>query len=142
MAMNGPILIIEDDPNDVEVITAAFAALGAKNELRIFTFAQQAMDYLMVTEEQPLIILSDIRMPELDGLNFLKRIHLTPYLRKKSIPFIFYTGMVSPEIIDEAYTIGVQGFYKKADNFETIKEQLYSILMYWNRCLHPNSPVS
>lgn len=138
MALKGPIVIIEDDVNDAQVIVAAIQELEAENELKVFHFAEDALEYLMATNDRPLIILSDIRMPVLDGLNLLKRIHSTAYLRKKAIPFVFLSAMASPEIVNEAYEIGVQGFYKKGTNFSGLKEQLYSILIYWNRSLHPN----
>ena len=137
MAVQGPILLIEDDLNDADVIAAAITELGVKNELKLFS-AQDALDYLTVTTDRPFLILSDIRMPGLDGLALLKQIHCTEYLRKKAIPFIFYTGIVTRDIINEAYDIGVQGFYKKADHFTAIKDQLLSILVYWRQCLHPN----
>lgn len=139
MALNGPILIIDDDANDTEVVVAALKEIGAKNELKTFASAPEALEYLTVTTDKPLVILCDVRMPGMDGLGFLKTIARTEYLRKKVIPFIFFTEIASPEIVDEAYDIGVQGFYKKAGSYDTVKEQLYSILLYWSRCLHPNS---
>jgi CheY-like chemotaxis protein len=139
MALNGPILIIEDDSNDADVIMAAIKELGVKNELKNYIKAQDAIDYLMVTTDKPLVILCDIRMPELDGMAMLKHISNTEYLRRKSIPFIFLTEIASKEIINEAYNIGVQGFFKKQINYTSIKEQLLSILVYWEKCLHPNA---
>ncbi len=138
MALNGPILLIEDDSNDADVIMTAIKELGVKNELKRFDKAQDAIDYLMVTTDKPLVILSDIRMPELDGLAMFKHIENTEYLRKKSIPFIFLTEIATREIINEVYDIGVQGFFKKQSSYTALKDQLLSILVYWEKCLHPN----
>ncbi len=139
MALHGPILIIEDDADDTEVISAAIKELGAENALLKFTNAEEALEYLLRTTDRPLFILCDVMMPRLNGLDLLKQISLNEYLKKKAIPFIFFTNAAGQEIVDEAYLLGVQGFFKKAGSFNVMKEQLYAILMYWNRCLHPNS---
>ncbi|MEO6914241.1 MAG: response regulator, partial [Chitinophagaceae bacterium] len=114
MALDGPILVIEDDPNDTDVISAALRELGVKNTVRPFNAASDALEYLLDTPDKPLIILCDVRMPGMDGLSFLKTIHQNEYLKKKTIPFIFFTVVATPDIINKAYDFGVQGFYKKA----------------------------
>lgn len=139
MSINGPILIVEDDTNDADVMAAAIKDLQIKNEIKTFFDGREVVDYLMETTDRPLIILCDIRMPGVDGISLLKHIDQTDYLRLKAIPFVFFTGVVSKAIVCEAYNIGVQGFYQKASSFAGIKEQLYCILVYWMRCLHPNS---
>lgn len=141
MALQGPIILIEDDPNDIEVITAAVTELGYLNAVRPFTDAQEALDYLRTTDKKPFVILCDIRMPRTNGLAFRKAILDDDYLRKKSIPFVFFTAAVSMEIINEAYDMEVQGFYEKATSYAGVKEQLSCILVYWAHCLHPNRDV-
>jgi CheY-like chemotaxis protein len=139
MALTGPVLVIDDDTNDAEVIEAAIRDLGVKNEVKRFASALLAIDYLFMTTDQPLIILSDIRMPGMDGLSLLKKIAETPYLREKAIPFVFLTGFATRQIVDTAYKIGVQGFYRKASSYVELKDQIFSIMAYWTRCLHPNT---
>lgn len=141
MALEGPIIVIEDDPNDTDVISTAFAELGVKNRILTYNMAIDALRYLEVTKEQPLLILCDVRMPGMDGLSFLQTIYDTEYLRRKSIPFIFFTVLATPDIINKAYDLGVQGFYKKAGNYTALKDQLLSIVVYWKHCLHPNSEL-
>ena len=131
--------MIEDDPNDTEVIQAAIKDIGVRNQVRTFNSAGDALDYLRGTGEQPLLILCDVRMPGMDGLAFLQTIYNDEHLRKKSIPFIFFTIIVTPDIVNRAYDLGVQGFYKKASNYTALKDQLLSIFVYWQNCLHPNS---
>ncbi len=138
MALQGPIIIVEDDLNDAEVVTAAIREIGIPNEVKTLIGAGEALDYLKTTEDRPFVILCDIRMPVMNGLAFRQKIQEDEYLRKKSIPFIFYTGLVSQEMVNEAYDLNVQGFYQKAKSYEGVKDQLYSILIYWKQCLHPN----
>jgi CheY-like chemotaxis protein len=141
MALEGPIIVIEDDPNDTDVISTALTELGVKNSIVTFNLAKEALAYLWETKEKPLLILSDVRMPEMDGLTLLQSIYSAEYLKKKSIPFIFFTVLASSDIINRAYDLGVQGFYKKADNYTKLKDQLLSIVVYWKQCLHPNSEL-
>ncbi len=140
MALTGPILLIEDQENDIEVIKAALIDLGIRNGVVAYTTAEDALNYLNVTSDQPFVILSDIRMPGMNGLEFRKVINTTPFLRRKAIPFVFLTAYVTPQIVNEAYDLDVQGFYRKENNYEALKEQLLSICIYWQRCLHPNRP--
>jgi CheY-like chemotaxis protein len=139
MPLTGPILLIEDDRNDAEVITAAIKDLAFRNEIIHFLSAGDALAYLFQTKQQPLIIISDIRMPVLNGLSLLRQIQSNEFLKMKAVPFVFLTGVVARAIVNEAYSIGVQGFYVKPHVYEELKEQLYFILHYWSRCVHPNS---
>lgn len=141
MALTGPIIIVDDDLNDADVIAAAIKDIGVPNEIRIIQGAEDAFNYLLTTEEQPFLILCDIRMPKKDGLVFRNSIMGNEQLRKRSIPFIFYTAIVSQEIVNLAYDMEVQGFYQKASGYEGIRDQMLSIFMYWKQCLHPNKKV-
>jgi len=138
MALNGPIILVEDDTNDVDVIIEAIKEIGVTNEVIAFYTAQEAYDFLITTTESPFFILCDVRMPYVDGLSFRRNIFKNEELRKKSIPFIFFTGLVSQDIVNEAYNLEVQGFFEKAPSYDAIKEQLLTLCLYWKQCLHPN----
>lgn len=129
---------MEDDTNDASVIATAISEIGIPNEVKIIDSAQEAYDYLLSTTDKPFIIMSDVRMPAMNGLEFRKKIMENEYLRRKSIPFVFYTAMVSQEMINEAYELQVQGFYAKASSYEGVREQMLTIMIYWRHCLHPN----
>ncbi len=139
MAHNGPIIIVDDDLHDIDVVTAAITELGFKNPIRSFTGAKSAMDFLGSTTDIPFIILCDIRMVEMNGLEFRNAVNQNDYLRKKSIPFIFLTAAVSQEIVNIAYDLTVQGFLIKPRTFEDLKSKLHTVLNYWTECVHPNS---
>ncbi|MBC8033708.1 MAG: response regulator [Chitinophagaceae bacterium] len=138
MALHGPIIVVEDDTNDAEIIRDAIKDIGVTNEVKLFPSAHDAYEHLLHTTHRPFFILCDIRMPTIDGLSFRKRICGNEVLKKKSIPFIFFTAIVSQEIVNEAYDMEVQGFYQKARTYEGIKEQLLTICVYWKQCMHPN----
>ena len=139
MSKKGPIILIDDDANDIDVIKAAIVENEFTNEILVFSGAKPALDYLMETDQKPFLILCDIIMHELNGLEFRKLINHNESLRKKSIPFIFLTAAVSTDIVNEAYDLTVQGFLKKPNNFNELKVQMGNVLRYWTNCVHPNS---
>lgn len=138
MALKGPIILVEDDANDAEVVAEAIKEIGVQNKVITFMAAEEAYRYLTTTADKPFFILCDIRMPVLDGLSFRDRIIKNPSLKKKSIPFVFFTGVVSQDIVNSAYDMDVQGFYQKEKSYEGVKEQLLAICLYWKASLHPN----
>lgn len=138
MSLAGPILLVEDDLYDSDMIINGLKDLGIKNEIHSFTTTKEVLEYLLSTKQQPFIILCDIMLPEKNGLDFRNSIITNLFLKKKSIPFIFYSAFANQQIIQEAYDLDVQGFFKKPDNYEALKKELYCIYEYWEKCLHPN----
>lgn len=135
---NGPILIIDDDEDDQAVIQEALKDIGVKNEIILFRDCDVAFNYLMSTPENPFLILCDVNLPKVDGTEFRRKICEVDYLKKKSIPFVFFTTTARPEAVEEAYKLSVQGYFEKPFKFEDLKEKLTLITNYWQQCLHPN----
>ena len=140
MAKSGSIIIIDDDLDDQEILTAAADELGVSNKLLFFTRCQPAFEYLQTTEEQPFLILCDINMPLMTGIEFKKQIDNDKRLRKKSIPFIFFSTSTDKATVEEAFIeLTVQGFFKKSYNVSELKKTITIILEYWQLCKHPNA---
>lgn len=139
MSQTGPILLVDDDAEDLDLIVTALQQLQVENEIKTFLYGQELIDYLLVTEDKPLLILCDIRMPLMNGLELRKRLQKDPYLLKKSIPFIFLTAAVSQAIVNDAFEMTVQGFFKKGKAFTELQQHLRFIVDYWKTSLHPNS---
>ena len=141
MSLKGPIVSVEDDEDDQYLIEQSIRRLSIPNEVRFFANGQEALHYLEQTDEKPLLILSDVNMPIMDGLEFRHHINRSDFLRKKSIPFVFLTTASNPTLIQAAYDAAVQGFYKKANNYAGMHQQIRLIIEYWQSCLHPNSDL-
>ena len=139
MSLKGPIISVEDDEDDQYLIGQAMKALSVPNKLRFFTNGQQALDYLIHTDEKPFLTLCDINMPIMNGLEFRRHIQASDFLRSKAIPFIYFTTGASPELVIAAYKATVQGFYQKAPHYDAFQEQIRVIVEYWTKCLHPNN---
>ena len=140
MAASGPIIIIEDDEDDQEFIAQVLEELEVKNKILFFISCIPAMEYLRQTTESPLLILCDVNLPIKTGIEFKDDIDSDPKLRRKSIPFVFYSTSDDQPTVDYAYThLTVQGFFRKPARLEDIKELMRVIIGYWKLCLHPNT---
>ena len=139
MAKTGPILILEDDQDDREIYETIMASLGVKNEIRFFEGGDDLLRYLQVTHEQPFIILSDINLPRMTGLELRRQIDADEFLRRKSIPFVFLSTVESKEVVDEVYELTVQGYFVKKNVMSEVEKQVKQILDYWRDCKHPNA---
>jgi CheY-like chemotaxis protein len=139
MTKGGPILVFEDDTDDQELIGEVIASTGYKNEVIFFTNGEAAFNFLMTTLTKPFLILSDINMHIMNGLELRRKIDKIEHLRKKSIPFIFFSTTATPDAVDEAYELTVQGFFVKDHSMAKMKEDIKLILDYWSLCKHPNT---
>ncbi|MCE7064849.1 response regulator [Dyadobacter sp. CY326] len=139
MSVKGPIISIEDDFDDQFLIRSVVEELQIPNPLIFFTNGLEALLYLETATEQPFVILCDINMPVMNGLELRNRIEENEYLRKKSIPFIFLSTADNPHIISTAYESTIQGFFKKENSFDDLKKRIKIIFEYWQSCLHPNN---
>lgn len=86
---SGPIIIIDDDIEDISFIKDAFHLLELKNELIAFDDAFEALRFFIKTPSKPFIVLCDINMPKINGLEVRKKIFDDASLRMKTVPFLF-----------------------------------------------------
>lgn len=133
-----PIMIVEDDSDDIAMLTDALTAIGVKNKCICFESASEALDYLVTGNEYPLLIISDINMPFMNGLDFKKKINANEKLDKKKIPFVFLTTADSETLVNEAFQLSVQGYFKKPVEFSELNGVAHSIVDYWNKSRLPN----
>ena len=140
MSKSGPIVLVEDDQDDKEIFETILEDLNIKNKFVWFRESESAFDYLSTTSESVFLIFCDINMPGFTGLEFKRNIDGDPELRKKSIPFVFFSTFASQKAIDEAYIkMTIQGFFEKPSKYDEVKTLIKLILDYWKYCKHPNS---
>ncbi len=139
MNENGPILILEDDPDDQEILEIVFQSLKAKNVRKYFSTSEEFLDYLHTTGDKPLIIFSDINMVRANGIDLKRQIERDTFLRSKTIPYIFLTTSANPSDVLAAYDLNSQGFFVKSASFPEMIDKLNHILAYWKDSLHPNN---
>lgn len=138
MNKGGPIIIIEDDLDDQEVLTDVFKELDYPNEIIFFGDGIEALEYLIATEIEPFIIFSDINMPKLSGMELREKIHENEDLRVKSIPYLFFSTSAQQQHVVDAYSKSIQGFFVKPAIYSEIKAVIKTIVTYWQTCVSPN----
>jgi len=139
MSKIGPIILADDDADDCHLIKAAFQEMKIPNEVICIHTGKEVLAFLRETNKQPFLILSDINMPAINGIELRKQIIADPYLRKKSIPFVYITTSPVKSSVFEAYEMNVQGFFEKSQTYEGLKNMLRQIYEYWQNCWHPNN---
>lgn len=138
MLRTNPIILVEDDKDDYELFKNVLKDLNFHHKLIWFENSIEAFDYLITTEEQPFLIFSDINMHLQNGIEFKSKIDSDKRLRRKSIPFIFYSTTVDKEFVNRAYTeMTIQGFFQKAGDYNEMKAIIKVIIDYWECCQHP-----
>lgn len=139
MNKDGTIVVIEDDEDDRFVLEEVFNELGYPNDRIYFPDGVSALDYLHQTKDRPFIILSDINLPRLDGLELRRKLHTDAALSLKCIPYIYFTTALNQRAVIDAYSTSAQGFFVKPSHFDDIKDTIFAIVEYWKKCAAPNN---
>ena len=138
MNKRGPIVIIEDDIDDQDILAEIFKELNYDHKLIFFADSVQALAYLTDTDVEPFLVLSDINMPKLNGMELRDKIHNNEDLRMKSIPYLFFSTSAEQNHVIDAYSRSVQGFFVKPNNYDKLKNTIIKIVEYWQECVSPN----
>ena len=127
------ILLVEDNPYDVEITVKALKKGRIKNELVVARDGQQALDMLFGNgsgeKRLPGLVLLDLNLPKVNGLEVLKQLKADPDLRR--IPVIVLTASTHEEDIVRSYDLGVNTFISKPVEFEEFIKVLSLIEQYW-----------
>ena len=138
MNKTGPIIIIEDDTDDQEILKDIFKDINYPNEVVFFTDGILALEYLTNTDVEPFLVLSDINMPKLNGMELREKVHNNEDLRLKSIPYLFFSTSAEQNHVIDAYSRSIQGFFIKPHSYDKLKAMLIKIMEYWQECQSPN----
>jgi CheY-like chemotaxis protein len=139
------ILLIEDDVVDSQTVKRFFEAYHLPHELRVMDNAQEALDDLRraarhaARESRPGLILLDLNMPGMNGLEFLAEVKADPALR--SIPVIVLSTSDLDSDVRASYQGGVAGYFVKPLEYTQFVATLESIVRYWELCQHPQEPA-
>lgn len=133
---NRRILLAEDNPNDVELALAAFAELNLGNEIVVVNDGTEALDYLRRRGKfadrkggNPIVVLLDLKMPRVDGLQVLRQMKSDPDL--SHIPVVILTSSREEKDLVESYDLGVNGYVVKPVAFDQFLEAVKRIGLFW-----------
>jgi two-component system, response regulator len=137
------ILLVEDNPGDVELTLHAFKRANLGNEVHVVRDGAEAIDFLWHSgpyekhhlNDDPKVILLDLKLPKVDGLEVLKRIKGDP--DKAMIPVVVLTSSAEERDIVESYRLGVNSYIVKPVDFEQFTESVRTLGMYWLLINHP-----
>jgi CheY-like chemotaxis protein len=136
---DGPILVIDDDEEDLDLLKEVFESINVNNEILFFKSGKELLSFLRTSEKQALFILCDVNMPVMNGFMLREEINKDEVLRVKSIPFIFLSTSAKHAEVLRAYTLTVQGYLKKPNSYSELQAIMKDTVAYWCNCLHPNS---
>ena len=130
------ILLAEDDLKDVELTLAALAEYNLANEVVVARDGAEALDYLYRRGQfagrpagHPVVVLLDLKMPKVDGLEVLRQVKSDPAL--KAIPIVVLTSSRQDQDIVESYNLGVNGYVVKPVAFDRFVEVVKRIGLFW-----------
>jgi CheY-like chemotaxis protein len=130
------ILIVEDDPNDVELTLTALADYNLANEVVVTRDGQQALDYLYCRgefstrpTENPAVILLDLKLPKVDGLEVLQQIKSDEHL--KMIPVVVLTSSHEEKDLMRSYSLGVNAYVVKPVDFHEFVNAVKELGVFW-----------
>lgn len=137
MARSIDILLVEDNPNDVELALYAFRQNGIEERVRVARDGEEALEFLQcrgrydgrLRSEGPAIILLDLKLPKVDGFQVLQTIRQDEALR--SVPVIALTTSNEHSDIEKCYRLGVNSYILKPVEFEQFSGAVRSIIQYW-----------
>ena len=141
MQKGGPIVVIEDDMDDQQLLEETFTFLNYPNEIIFFTSGYKALEYIEKTDVQPFLILSDINMPEIDGFALKKMIQENEGLKVRCIPYLFFTTGVDKKGVFDAYSMSAQGFFIKPSTMTGLQDTVRKIVEYWKECHAPSQYI-
>jgi two-component system, response regulator len=128
--MMGKILLVEDNPDDALLALRALRKNNLANEVIHFEDGQEVLDYLSKNEnELPRLILLDLKMPRVDGLDVLRA--LKGDERKKMIPIVMLTSSKEEKDIVESYRLGVNAYIVKPVDFNQFVEAVTQLGLFW-----------
>jgi len=129
------ILLVEDNPNDVELTLHAFDKHKLANAIHVARDGQEALDWLagIDTEDggnpRPKVVMLDLKLPKVDGLSVLREIRANPALR--TLPVVMMTSSREERDIVESYDLGVNSYLVKPIDFDKFVDTVQTLGLYW-----------
>ena len=131
------ILLVEDNPDDVDLTLRAFRKSNIVNDVVVVRDGVEALDYLFATGAHagrdpnalPQVVLLDLKLPRLDGLQVLARLRANPTTRL--LPVVILTSSTEQRDLVSGYTLGANSYIRKPVDFQEFVEAVRQLGLYW-----------
>ena len=131
------ILLVEDNPSDIALTQRAFAKSHIANELIVAEDGQAALDYLFAAgkhtnrdvSQVPALVLLDLKLPGVDGLEVLRQIRLDP--RTSRLPVVILTTSKEEQDVAQSYDLGANSYIRKPVDFTQFAQAVEHLGLYW-----------
>ena len=131
------ILLVEDNPDDADLTLRALRKNNISNKVDVVTDGEKALDYLFGTGEykdrdmstQPAVILLDLKLPKIDGLEVLQRMRADE--RTKLVPVVILTSSKEEQDVINGYKFGCNSYVRKPVDFKEFAEAVRQLGLYW-----------
>ena len=143
--MNKVILLVEDNPDDVELTRLAFDEAKIANQLVVVGDGAEALDYLFAKgkysgrdpSDMPSIVLLDLNLPKVDGREVLQAVRANE--ATKTLPVVVLTTSTEPFDVEASYALGVNSYIQKPVDFEQFVWAVKQVGLYWLVLNHPRN---
>jgi two-component system response regulator len=127
---NKKILLVEDNPDDVELTRRAFRKVNLANDVDAVIDGEEALKYLKEHENSlPVVVLLDLKLPKIDGLEVLRRMRAAESTRL--LPVVIMTSSREERDLIDGYRFGANSYIRKPVNFEQFVDSVRTLGMYW-----------
>lgn len=141
---NKTILLVEDNPDDEELTLRAFSKSNILNEVTVVRDGQQALDYFFgdgaSARDVPAVVLLDLKLPKVDGLEVLRRIRADERTRLQ--PVVILTSSREEQDLITGYRVGANSYIRKPVDFTQFMEAIRALGLYWLVLNEPAPPQS
>ena len=139
------ILLVEDNPDDVELTLRAFRKSNIANEILVARDGVEALDYLFCTGAHagrpptlPQVVLLDLKLPRMDGLHVLERVRAHP--RTRLLPVVILTSSIEEQDLVNTYSRGANSYIRKPVDFQEFVDAVRQLGLYWLLLNQPPPP--
>lgn len=131
------ILLVEDSPDDVELTLRALRKNNIVNDITVVTDGAQALDFLFCTgpytsrdsTSMPSVILLDLKLPRIDGMEVLRRIRSSE--KTRLLPVVILTSSKHEQDLVQSYSLGANSFIRKPVDFHQFTDAIHQLGLYW-----------
>ena len=132
----GNILLIEDSPEDIELTLSALGEQNIANEVVVTRDGEEGLDYLyrrgtykLRDNRNPMVVLLDLKLPKVDGLEVLAKVKADPNLGR--IPVVMLTSSREEQDLVESYSLGANAYVVKPVSFDDFIEAIKEVGLFW-----------